>query len=348
MAGDDTEEKKHAPSAKKLRNLRDNEGQIPKSQDVPVTFSLLFVLAYLIMDFRGIMGRFSDLFNVVFQASGLNFATQFGLILPAMGILLAALVLPAMGVAVLTTIAATLFNTRGLVINKKAVAPNFTKLNPVQGFKNMFKLQTLMDLIKGLIKMVLFAIAVIYVGKMAIPSLMIAPACGQECVVSAAQKIFMYIIIICAFILLLGAVLDIPLSTWLFKRDQKMSDTEVKREQKEEMGDPQIRSARRQRHRQLIEGGPVGIDKANMLIIGEGVAIGISYIRGETPAPVTVAKGTGAKAAEFFNYARGVGMYIYQDNELAAELIGRSPMGDFIPRSFFMPVAKALVEADLV
>ncbi len=348
MSGSDTEEKKHAPSSKKLKNLREKEGQIPKSQDFAPAITLVCVLAYLMMDSRGLLLRFKSLFNAIYMNFGMDFTTQIKFAGPTIMNSLAAIILPAMGVATFATIASTFWNTKGLVINKKAVAPNFTKLNPVQGFKNLFKLQTLIDLLKGITKITLIAICMIFIAKSAISSLLIAPSCGVECVVSAGQKLFMQVIIVALAIIVLGAFLDLPLSDWLFKRDQKMTDTEVKREQKEEMGDPHIRSARKQRHRQLIEGGPVGINRANLLLLGDGVAIGIVYVRGETPAPITVAKGSGAKATEFINYCRTNNIAIYQDNALVAELIGRSPMGDFVPRAYFMQVAKALVEVGLV
>ncbi|WP_204280959.1 EscU/YscU/HrcU family type III secretion system export apparatus switch protein, partial [Serratia marcescens] len=65
---------------------------------------------------------------------------------------------------------------------------------------------------------------------------------------------------------------------WLFLRDMKMSATELKREFKEQEGDPHVKGAHR-RQRQESAGLPrTGLKQATILIRGQGVAVGLRYV----------------------------------------------------------------------
>ncbi|WP_204311179.1 EscU/YscU/HrcU family type III secretion system export apparatus switch protein, partial [Klebsiella michiganensis] len=76
----------------------------------------------------------------------------------------------------------------------------------------------------------------------------------------------------------------------------KMSATELKREFKEQEGDPHVKGAHR-RQRQESAGLPrTGLKQATILIRGQGVAVGLRYVAGQCGPPVIVCRAKGAQA----------------------------------------------------
>jgi type III secretion protein U len=347
MAKDDTEEKKFAPTQSRIRQLR-RDGQVAKSQNFGEALVVLVLVIYLALAFDWVSGQLQLMLMLDPAQTGETFldrATQTtGAIARTLGTILA----PFFLIAVFVGILAAVVDMGGLPMSAKSLAPQFERLNPVEGFKRIFQMRSAIEIAKGLIKVLIIGAALTGVGLYTLNALMWSPTCGAECTLGAAKFTIGAALIIGAILLLIFGLADLPLSRFLFTHENRMTTTEYKRDNKDSSGDPTMRSARRSRGRELLEGGPVGESYANILIVGQGVAVGLKFEKGETPAPVVMVKKVGAEAEDLLMMGRGKGLSVIEDNELAQDLTLRSSTGENIPQALFDRVARAFIGAGIL
>lgn len=342
---DDSEEANFEPTPQKLKQLRD-KGQIPRSQELTGAFTLLCVLGYVIVTHQSLIDSFALALaeNPVFSPA--PFEERMIRSVRMMGIIAAQLVLPVIGVAIFAAIAAALLDIGGFMFSMQALTPDFKKFNPVEGFKNMFKLRSLVDLIKSAVKIVVFFACLTLIVRAFVNDAFWAPTCGIGCIFEVGQTVIFYIILISAFLLVLFAAVDYLISRALFTRDNKMTLTEMKREMKEAFGDPHVRGQRDQIRKEMSEtAGLVGPNAVNLWIAGEDGAVGIAYRPERSGVPVLAAKAIGESAATFRARAMESGVAIAEDPALFAALLNGGRVGQPIPRDTFNDVAHTLVRA---
>jgi flagellar biosynthesis protein FlhB len=121
-----------------------------------------------------------------------------------------------------------------------------------------------------------------------------------------------------------------------------MTRDEVRREAREENGDPQHRAERRRLHHALVEAGPVS--KATVVIVNPThVAVALLHRQDHDEAPRVLAKGTGEGAARIRSAARRAGVPIVRDVALARALFRLAEAGEEIPVELYEAAAAVLV-----
>jgi type III secretion protein U len=120
-----------------------------------------------------------------------------------------------------------------------------------------------------------------------------------------------------------------------------MTRDEVRREHREDEGDPQHRAERRRIHRALVEAAPVS--RATCVVVNPThVAVALHHARDEADAPRVLAKGLGASAARIRSAARRAGVPIVRDVALARALYRLAEVGDEIPEELYEAAAAVL------
>ena len=123
-----------------------------------------------------------------------------------------------------------------------------------------------------------------------------------------------------------------------------MTIDEVKREIKEDMGDPMIRGRRKQKAREIAQ-NRVGVEvpKADALIVNPThIAIAIRYERGTDNAPRVTAKGKDNVADLMRKLARENSIPIVKDVPLARLLYKKVKVGKTVPAETYKAVAAVL------
>jgi type III secretion protein U len=124
-------------------------------------------------------------------------------------------------------------------------------------------------------------------------------------------------------------------------RSLRMTRDEVRREQKDDEGDPAHRAERRRRHRALLEASPAS--RATVVVVNPShVAVALRHDRASDDAPRLVAKGTGRAAARIRSAARLAGVPIVRDPPLARALHRLAEVGEEIPEELFDAAAAVL------
>lgn len=142
-------------------------------------------------------------------------------------------------------------------------------------------------------------------------------------------------------VLAFGAV-DLALARRRHRKALRMTRDEVRRESREDEGDPQHRAERRRLHRDLLEAGP--ISTATVVVVNPThVAVALRHRRGEEEAPRLLAKGTGAAAARIRSAARRAGVPIVRDVALARAAARLVDVGEELPEQLYEAAAAVLV-----
>jgi flagellar biosynthesis protein FlhB len=145
-------------------------------------------------------------------------------------------------------------------------------------------------------------------------------------------------------LLIVFAGADFALTRWRYRKRHMMTKDEVKREVKEDEGDPQIKGQRKRRHRELVRKNAMAETKrADALIVNPThIAIAIRYRKDEGGAPKVLAKGKGALAENMREIARSMGIPIVQDIPLARLLYKKVKVGGSVPAETYKAVAAVL------
>jgi flagellar biosynthetic protein FlhB len=149
-----------------------------------------------------------------------------------------------------------------------------------------------------------------------------------------------------AMALVLAALggLDWLWQRWRHERDLRMSRQEVKEEQKETDGDPQVRARFRRAHREIARRHMLSeVKHADVVLTNPvHVAVALRYRAAEAAAPEVVAKGAGELAQKIKDAARRAGVPIVERRALARALFRSVRLGAQIPPALYRAVAEIL------
>jgi type III secretion protein U len=228
----------------------------------------------------------------------------------------------------------------GFAFAPGTISPRLDRVSPLQGLRRLLSPSSLLTVLLGLLKAaVLVAIAARWLGGAA-PALAglgrldaralwsALPSMGSLTARLAAAHAFL-------------ALTDLALARFRHRRSLRMTHDEVRREHKEDEGDPAHRAERRRLHRALVEAGPVA--RATVVVVNPTrVAVALRHDRGGEDAPRVVAKGTGLAAARIRSAARRAGVPIVRDVPLARALHRLAEVGDEIPEELYEAAAAVL------
>jgi len=176
--------------------------------------------------------------------------------------------------------------------------PKGSRINPVSGMKRIFGIQGVIELGKSILKLALLgSIAGYWISANLQPLLGLGRGsldAQLTFAVSSAGTLMAMLVLG----LLVIAVVDYPLQRFQRNKRLKMSHQDLKQENKQTEGSPEVKMARRQRQRDLARGS-VGkaMQDAQFLVVNPmHFAVALTYDPVLAPAPVVLAKGRGETA----------------------------------------------------
>ncbi|MFA4974422.1 MAG: EscU/YscU/HrcU family type III secretion system export apparatus switch protein [bacterium] len=344
MAEDSSQEKTEDATPKRLRDAR-KKGQVARSRDLN-TIVILIVAFALIIFMRGFMGEELKTLlqanidivsrgELTFEAMAIEAQRNFMTFVKIMGPFLAVVTFVAVGVSFLQT---------GAIFSGEPMKPQMKRLNAVENLKNMFKVKTLIELVKNIAKITLiFFLAYLVVADSLREVVSTVGADPDQSAKMAAGLVVKFLIkVFVVFIII--AFIDFAVQRWEYRKQLKMSKEEVKREYKQDEGDPLIKSMRRHLHQELAMGDTrQAVKSADAVITNPTeLAVAVKYDDKEMVAPQVMAKGQRLFAQSIRELAVEFGIPIVQNPPLAWTLI-ELDVGDEIPEELYAAVAEVLV-----
>ncbi len=342
-----SEEKTEKPTPKKKRDTRE-KGHVLKSNDVNIAFVLIAMLGafkifgpYLIEKIGTVTTYYITGFDYRDSLTTAKANTIF--FNSAASIFIA--MLPFLATSVLSTLLISYLQV-GFLFSKKALTPDFARINPVEGFKRMFSIRALAELLKTILKFCVIAAVVFAEIKKVFHTFAMLI---KNDITLSLKYIFETILKISfklAFALLIIAAFDYLYQWWEYNRNLKMSKQEIKDEFKQVEGDPKIKARIRQKQMQLgLARMMSDVAKADFVLANPThLAIAIKYDEKENNAPVVVAKGKGYVALKIKEKAMELKIEIIEDKPLAQAMYAAVEIGQEIPQEFYVAIAKILAE----
>jgi type III secretion protein U len=338
MSDDKTEE----PTEQKLQEAR-RKGQSPKSQDLNVAAGLLTATLCLSAAAPVAADHLRRLFAHAFDA-GLLVRSDAQMQAQAFDLAIEGLwvVLPFVATAVLTGFVAS-FAQVGLNISFDSISPKFDKLNPAEGVKKLMSLKNLLELGKSVLKALLVG-AVVYQVSMGLVPLLVSA--GTQTPLGIVQVAWSSLLQLLCAVLVVYAVIgpaDFALQKWQFVKERRMSKDEIKREYKQNEGDPMLKGQRKRLAHEIANSAPKSrVPRATVVVTNPThYAVALRYVAGETPLPIIVAKGAGAEAAFIRQIATAAGVPLVGNPPLARALF-KQPLDAPVPEELFEAVVALL------
>ncbi len=232
----------------------------------------------------------------------------------------------------------------GWLFSTKALQPNFGKLNPLSGLKNMVSVRSLVELIKAIGKTFLVGVVAWMVVGSQLDGIM---SLGLHSAKVGAEH--MGHIILVTFLATVGglvviAAIDAPYQMWHYANKLKMTKEEVRQEHKDSEGNPQIKAKIRQQQREMARKRMMSeVPKADVVVTNPTrYAVALQYKEGSMGAPIVVAKGMGLIAARIRELAEEHNVPMLEAPPLARALYSHAELEREIPQALYTAVAEVL------
>jgi flagellar biosynthetic protein FlhB len=231
----------------------------------------------------------------------------------------------------------------GFLLSGHAIQPQFSRVNPLEGFKRIFSMRTLVELVKTIAKVGivgLFAWQALQDKGPLLVSLADMQAGAAGYAVSGAVMEVVWKVA-AAFVVI--AVADYVYQRWFYERSLRMSKEEIKEEMKQSEGNPHMRARLRQRARALARQRMMQqVPTADVVITNPThFAIAIKYESG-MEAPKVIAKGERLIAQQIKKIARENNVPTVENRPLAQALFKACQVGQSVPPELYKAVAEVL------
>ena len=336
-------EKTEEPTSKKIEDAR-KEGNVPKSTDTSGFVTLLVAVVATWGLLGWIMEHLEKLYIYYMSLIGQEITVELLLNITIRTMLEIGLMVFSVAVPVALAGLIAGWMQFGFLFTTKPLVPNFGKINPIKGLKNLFSLKKLIEGVKITLKVaVIFGVAFLifldFIGEL---QSIIRASLPQQ-LAWLSDRIIILVMVMLA-LLLVVAFIDLAFVRYNYFKDLKMSKQEIKDEMKNMEGDPLIKSKIRQiqmeasRKRMMAE-----VPNADVVITNPThYAVAIKYDEAKSHAPIVIAKGMDNIAQQIKKIARESHVHIVQNPPLARTLYKEVDVDKPIPETLFNVVAEVL------
>lgn len=343
-------EKTEPATAKKLKDARE-EGKVAKSKELNSAADLiaLFLILKIFVSYvgSGFMGEFSAVYNKIPEVAaigGKDLSSQTVMQVMRMSMWASIkIMLPFLLIGAVVALLVSIVQV-GWKVSTKPMQPKLDKFNPLNGFKRMFSKESLFELVKSILKIVLIC----YVA--------------YTCIRDEQDNLFiLYEVPLSQAILLCGSIiidtglkislvyLVVGIADWAYQKhkfneEMKMTKQEVRDEFKNTEGNPEIKSRQRSKMREVSQRRMMqDVPKADVVITNPThLAVAIAYDNETAKAPIVLAKGEDYLAMKIRETATENNIEIVENKPLARTLYATVDVGEEIPPELYQAVAEVL------
>ena len=342
MSDGGTGEKTEEPTPQKLRQARE-KGQVSKSQDAIQAMLFIGVFAVLALTI-GSIGDSLMAFLLESIDAGVRTPSVATVVnVTDEGLWQTLMVcLPALGTAFIIGLFANYMQI-GFLFTAHPLKPDIKKLNPVNGFKQLFGKKKLVESLKQIVKFTLVSVVVWDAAQDALPDIVRSQRLGIHEGLQVAGGLIFDISVRAGFLFLVVAMADFFWQRHVFKKDMMMSKYDVKQEFKQSEGDPEQKAQRKALGEEMIlHGAQQNVAKADAVITNPAhIAVAIKYDSEKGTAPTIVAKGMRKNADKIKEIARAEGVPILRNVPLA-QALNKLDLEEEIPEDLYDAVAEVL------
>lgn len=343
MPGDSKTEK---ATPKKRKDER-KKGNIFLSRDIVTVVSLLGIFFSLKLLFPGIISSLNTFvvkyLNYAADKSGMSDELAASIVIDFV-VVFAKVTAPLLFISVIISIVPTVAQTK-LLFSTDSLKPKFSRLNPLEGFKKLFSIRSLVDVIKGIIKITILFVIIynFFVGKLyEFPKTLYMDIKSSSILV---LNDIMQLVINVSIAFVAISAFDYLYQWWDYERQMKMSKQEIKEEYKQLEGDPQVKGKIKELQRKMAMSRMMQqVPGADVVVRNPThYAVALKYDINKDNAPRLVAKGQDEVALRIVKEAEKYGVYVVENKPLARAIYATTDLNGEIPEEFYGTIAELLV-----
>lgn len=347
MADEDNNKTERATPKRKDDARR--KGQVARSQDLSTAAVLLGGIGLLAAVMPAGMQQMTEMtrqgLTISFAGAFRNGFTieQMYTVIVQTGFTILALSLPILGGILLIGCCATLAQT-GLLWRSDAMQLDLSRISPMKGLARLFSLRSVVELLKGLLKIAIVTGVGLFVMRddlLGLPALM---EFDMGTALHLAGQLSLKTALAVAGAIGVLAGLDYFYQRYEWERSLRMSKEEIKEEHKAAEGDPLIRSRVRAAQRELSRKRMMAAVKTADVVVTNPthLAVALKYDSARMAAPFVVAKGAGFVAERIRELARHHGVPVVENKFVARTLFKLVDIGKEVPADLYRAVAEIL------
>jgi flagellar biosynthetic protein FlhB len=336
-------EKTFAPTEKRLADAT-KKGDVLRSKDAGTAAVMLFGGAWLAIAGPLLLEGLAQLTReaFLFDARDIRDFSVGGLLMQGLLLGVPAILTLAVPVILVTLLSQLGFGRgRWVAANLKAKGQ---RINPMSGLKRMFGPQGLVEMGKGLLKVALLGSIAAWWWWTSMETVIGLGRGNLSAQRTAAWHAIVSLIFALGAGLVVIAFVDLPIQ-WLRQQKRlKMSYQELRDENKETEGSPEMRAARRQRQRDIATGSVAGAMREAQFVITNPThfAVAMTYDPDKASAPIVLAKGRGDKAMAMKELARELDLPTLEIPQLARSVYYTTRERQIICEDLYGAVASVL------
>jgi flagellar biosynthetic protein FlhB len=341
---DSSEDKTEEPTEKRRREARE-KGQLPRSKELNTLAVLVAGAGALLMYGASLADALMRLMRGSFEldrATVMNSESMLNLLVaaakiagdgvwPILAVLLAAALIGPVSLG-------------GWLFSAEALAPKFSRMNPLEGLKRMFSVRSVVELSKALVKFaVVLAVAILVLKSDQDDLLAMAHEPMEQALIHCA-KVVGWSAFWLACSLMLIAAFDVPYQLWDNRQKLMMTKQEVKDEYKDSEGKPEVKAKVRQMQREMANRRMMqAVPQADVVITNPThFAVALQYDPAATGAPKLLAKGNDFMALKIREIAQEHKITVLESPALARAVYYSTELDHEIPAGLYLAVAQVL------
>ncbi|AXK71204.1 flagellar biosynthesis protein FlhB [Lysobacter sp. TY2-98] len=344
MSETDNEDRTEAPSEKRLREARER-GDVPRSKELANVAVLGCATLALKITGPHIGAASRDWMRnaLQFDPSLINDPNRLPVYAAKTGAALLMQVSPLILAALAGCFVAPALMS-GLRFSGAAFKADLTRLNPMAGLSRMYGKESLTELGRALLRLLLIGGIAAIVIKGSMSRLMDMPKQSLEMAVANGVDTVLGLFLALIIALAALAAIDVPYQRFAWRAKLKMTKQELRDEAKESDGNPEVKArmrhaAREMANRRMMDAVPT----ADVIITNPThYAVALKYEAGGMRAPKVVAKGVDEMALRIRELAGQHKVSLVEAPPLARALYRQCKVDEEIPVKLYAAVAQVL------
>lgn len=342
MSDENSEKTEEATDARREEFRK--QGNVAHSKELASAVLLLAAAGSVYFLGRFFFKNFYDLFQYSFGPSMVQMVRegQFTEAFQMNGKTAFILIMPVVGIAGLLGAACSVVQT-GFMQVEDALTPNFDKLNPLEGFKRVFSMRSLVEAFKSFLKMGAIGLILYYLLRGEVRQIPYMMSFSIEQIITYLGAVVIKLLGGVGGVMFILAAADYLYQRWDLEKKMMMTKQEVKEEHKQREGDPMIKARIRRIQREMASKRMMSeVPKADVIITNPThIAVCLKY-SDHLPAPQLIAMGADSVAENIKQIARENNIPIVENKPLARTIFKTMKIGQVIPRELFVAVAEVL------
>ena len=339
----DDAQKTEEPTPKKIEETR-KKGQVALSREVNnwgMLFAATLIVAAIspyffaslnttLISYLEHAGDMTNERGVVFALLEGGRQVLLALALPFLFLLIAAFLFPFLQV--------------GPLFAPEAIKPDISKISPIQGFKRLFSVRSLMEFAKGILKIFMIGVVCVIIIYPYFDNFEHMVGLPMPLLLDELQTLITRLLLGVLIVMIVIAVIDLVFQRQQHHQKLRMTKQEVKDEYKQTEGDPHVKAKLRQlrterARRRMMQNVP----QADVVITNPThYSIALKYDPELMDAPLCVAKGIDQVALRIREVAKEHDIELFENKPLARSLYDTVEVDEIIPAEHYKAVAEVI------